>query len=176
MSYQYRVADSHGSAEEYGATDDRSAIEHAEQIVAGWWEDHRSCLDETEWAHATIRILAEEGDWSQIGRVVVSLDPPVPDCVDGGGHDWDQTEVSGSGGGVRIKFRCDRDCGWLLTEDTWHTDPVDGQPRRWVRYRPEEPSVPPCAGCGIDLALYDDQYAAWDLCLSCAAISAGRVR
>jgi hypothetical protein len=112
------------------APDAAAALEIArDNVEASNYND----MDATIWIPIRVQCEAtgdEDAD-------TVRLDPPVPECSDRDGHDWQSphervgglTEnpgVFGHGGGVQIHEIC-ASCERRRVTDTWATDPVTGR-------------------------------------------------
>lgn len=67
-----------------------------------------------------VPIRRGEEDFDNPVCATARIDPPAPKCVKGRGevHEWEQTDVRGSGGGVLINEIC-KACGAAKYTDTW---------------------------------------------------------
>lgn len=67
-----------------------------------------------------VPIRREKEDFDNRVCATARIDPVVPKCVRGWGevHEWEQTSVRGSGGGVLITETC-KACGCVKVTNTW---------------------------------------------------------
>lgn len=106
------------------------AIEAATDIDTGGYDTSAG----TVWTD--IHVIDAETD-ERVETVTVQIDPPEPDCIDSGDHDWqspmelvggikENPGVWGHGGGVIIHEACIR-CGCGRSTDTWAQNPSTGE-------------------------------------------------
>ena len=119
-------------------SDEYSAEDAAEEFLSGWESEE---VTSTIWP--TCRVFRQGvDDTGEIVRVDEerhgkTIDPPEPECVDGGQHRWEtpyelvggckeNPGVWGSGGGVKMESVCTR-CGCARMVDTWAQNPANGE-------------------------------------------------
>jgi hypothetical protein len=100
------------------APDAAAALEVARGNVAA---SNYNDMARTIW----IRIRVQCEETGEEDADTVRLDPPVPECSDSDGHDW-QCKGANGPGGFRIHEIC-ASCECRRVTDTWATDPVTGR-------------------------------------------------
>lgn len=95
------------------------------------YEDRKTVFDSFG-----LRWEDEDGD-EQVRSFTLRLEPDAPPCAKDA-HSWSDHAVRGSGGGVVLTSECAH-CAWVLTEDTWGTNPTNGEQGAYiVTYRHSE--------------------------------------
>jgi len=141
MKYEVRRG---RAALEISAVSFEEAKEQAEQWIAdGDWD---TSTGTTIWVRGYLSETDDNGDETS-HPLQVAIDPPEPQCVHAGGHDWQAPHrivggskecpgVSNKGGGVSIQEVCVR-CGCGKLTDTWAENPETGEQGLYsVSYQP----------------------------------------
>lgn len=124
----YRLSYPSGSVVTFDAPEVEAAHCEAEIMLVDWCE-----LDpfETHLLTGSLDRLDDIDGWVHVTSVEVTVGPDEPPCIDSDVHVWEHgIELPDDGG---MTCECER-CGLRYTIDTWHTDPVTGEPFRWERY------------------------------------------